>query len=270
MKRCELTRFTTRQPAEDLEFILRGSGISAVVEALPGSGNGTGPAWRVLVPEEQLERARAIQREEEPARIAPPEAPARPPPLYWTVALMVVNLVVWIAMEGSGGSESREVLLRFGACYAPLLPAEWWRTITATFLHIGLRHLLANMFSLAILGPAVMGIWGVGRTYIVYLAAGVAGNWLSFALAPTRAVKAGASGCVFGLLGNLAGSRIRGVSGQSRRFKTWHVIAMLVAFYGFVVGTGNVDHLAHLGGLLTGGLLAFVLGTGSHTPTRRH
>jgi rhomboid protease GluP len=270
MSLSELARFHTRRQADDLRFILEGGGVPAVIEPVPGAGNGSGPAWAVLVPEEHLERARAILREETPDRPKPLALPIKSPPFYWTLGLVVVNLLVWIAMEGNGGSERRGVLLRFGASHAPRLRAgEWWRTISATFIHIGLRHLLANMFSLVILGPAVMAIWGVGRTYFLYLVAGVAGNWFSFAISPTRSVKAGASGCVLGLLGNLAGARIRGVSGDSR-FKTWHIVAMLVAFYGFVVGVGaHVDHLAHLGGLLGGGLLALALPPPGRLPARR-
>jgi len=268
MSLAELTRFHTRRQADDLRFILEGGGVAALVEPVPGAGNGSGPAWVVLVPEDQLERARAILREETPER-RQPVALLKRPPFYWTLGLVVVNLLVWIAMEGSGGSERRDVLLRFGASHAPRLPAQWWRTISATFIHIGLRHLLANMFSLLILGPPMMAIWGVGRTYFLYLAAGVAGNWVSFVISPTGSVKAGASGCVLGLLGNLAGARVRGVSGPSR-FKTWHIVAMLVAFYGFVVGVGaHVDHLAHLGGLIAGALLAFALPPPGRLPPRR-
>ena len=117
------------------------------------------------------------------------------------------------------------------------------------------------MVTLVVLGPAVLDGWGVGRFYLIHLACGVAGNWVSYLLSPTPAVKAGASGSILGLLGALAGARIRSIRRERRpsRFKTWHIVAMLVAFYGFVIGVGDVDHLAHLGGLLAGVLLAFLL-----------
>jgi rhomboid protease GluP len=271
MTLVELTRLPTRARAEELRFILQGAGITAVVEPRPGD-NGS-PLYGVLVPEGELERARAILEEEglgvEHARPAPRSAPRAP--LYWVVGLVVANLLVWIAMEGSGGSERRQTLLRFGASHAPRLPGEWWRTVTAVFLHIGLRHLLANMFALAILGPAVLNAWGVGRFCFLYVAAGVAGNWISFALSPTAAVKAGASGSILGLLGVLAGTRIRAIRSSTverPRFKTWHILAMLVAFYGFVIGVGHVDHLAHLGGLVVGGLLALLLPPPGRLPPR--
>ena len=272
MTLAELIRLPARARAEELEFILRGGGIAAVVQQISGAGNGSGPEWCVLVPASDLERARQILNEEEPHRVIPLPLQRRRPPLYWTIGLVVVNLAIWIAMEGRGGSERRDVLLRFGASHAPLLRAgQWWRTVSATFLHIGLRHLLANMITLAILNPAVMEAWGVGRTYFMYLLTGVAGNWVSFLLSPTAAVKAGASGCILGLLGVLAGTRIRAIRrGEARRsrFKTWHIAAMLLAFYGFVIGVGPADHLAHLGGLLTGGLLAALLPPQDRLPPR--
>jgi len=274
MSLSELTRLPSRSRAEEAQLILQGGGVPAIIEPIPGAGNGSGPQWRVLVPDEDLPRARQILEEESigPGRVVPLPLPRRRPPLYWTVGVIVANLAVWIAMEGRGGSESRTVLLRFGASYAPLLRAgQWWRTVTATFLHIGLRHLLANMITLAILGPAVMEAWGVGLTYFMYLLAGVAGNWVSFAISPSGAVKAGASGCILGLLGVLAGTRIRDIRGgqaHPSRFKTWHIVAMLVAFYGFVIGVGHADHLAHLGGLLAGGLLAFAMPRPGHLAPR--
>lgn len=274
MSLSELTRLPSRSRAEEAQLILQGGGVPAIIEPVPGAGNGSGPEWRVLVPDEDLRRARQILDEESigPERVVPLPPPGRRPPLYWTVGVIVANVAVWLALEGRGGSERRAVLLRFGASYAPLLRAgQWWRTVTATFLHIGLRHLLANMITLAILGPAVMEAWGVGRTYFMYLVAGVAGNWASFGISPGGAVKAGASGCILGLLGVLAGTRIRDIRARRAhpsRFKTWHIIAMLVAFYGFVVGVGHADHLAHLGGLLAGGLLAFALPRPGHLAPR--
>ena len=268
----ELIRYPARRPAEELQFVLRGGGVPSSLVRV--GANGSGPYHAVLVPADRLDEARAILEEEglgaaRPAAAAAAEAltpPPGAPGLHWVVGLIVINLLVWIAMEGSGGSERHDLLLRFGASHAPhLREGQWWRTVSAVFIHIGLRHLLANMITLALLGPPVLRAWRVGRFTFMYLAAGLAGNWLSFALSPTIAVKAGASGAILGLLGVLAGTRIRAIrapesSPGASRFKVWHIIAMLVAFYGFVIGVGGtVDHLAHIGGLLAGCLLALVL-----------
>lgn len=269
----ELARFSSEQEAEGLGFTLESAGIPTRVVSVWEADRGAGWQWCLLVPPSSADRARAILAEEVPAE---PPAPARvaevvplpvatpaPPRLHWVVGLMVVNLLVWIAMEGSGGSESRATLLRFGASFGPgVLSGRLWLLVTALFLHIGLKHLLANMASLAVLGPAVLKGFGLGRFYAMYLAAGLAGNLVSFALSPGPTVKAGASGAILGLLGILAGDRIREIRrprATPSRFKTWHIAAMLVAFYGFVVGTGPADHLAHLGGLGAGIVLGLLV-----------
>ena len=257
----ELTRLRSRQAADGLRFTLGAAGIAARVDPVIVVNGERRAEWAVMVPEDQLEPARLILEEEGPERLAEPGAAPAPgprPALHWVVGLVVINLLVWLAMEGSGGSESRATLLRFGASLAEeLRQGQWWRSITAVFIHIGPKHLLANMATLIIFGPPVLRRWGVGRFYLMYLAAGMAGNWVSFALSPSAAVKAGASGAILGLLGVLAGTRIRQIRAPQptdppSRFKTWHIVAMVIAFYGFVVGVGPADHLAHLGGLLAG------------------
>jgi len=269
----ELARFASEREAEEAAFTLQAAGIAVEILHLPGD-NGS-PRFALPVGEGDLDRAAAILAEEgkddlSRARAAreaeshPEVGGGRRRPFYWVVALAVANLAAFIALEGSGGSESRRTLLRFGASYAPALRAgEWWRTVTAVFLHIGARHLLANLISLLVFGAATLRTLGLGRFYALYLASGVAGNWLSFWLDPGASVKAGASGAIFGLLGVLAAARIRGLRaltalGVQARFKTWHVVAAVLAFLSFVVGSGPVDHAAHLGGLLSGALLTFL------------
>jgi membrane associated rhomboid family serine protease len=238
----------------------------------------------VRVPQRQLAWARQVQAEEaeEPAAHAATSAvepaPRSRPGLYWVVGLALVNVLVWWAMEAQGGhgggSERYDVLLRFGASHAPsVLHGAVWRTVTAIFLHIGLKHLLGNTISLLVFGPAVLRAWGAARFFFAYLVCGAAGNWLSLAVSPTMAVKAGASGAILGLLGVLAGARIRRLrtpgSHGRERLKTWHVLAMLAAFYGFTIGIGPVDHLAHIGGLAAGLGLAFILPPPGRLPRRR-
>ena len=252
----ELTRVLRRKEAEGLVFTLQNVGIQTHIAPSRGNNGQSGLQWVISVRADKLDRAQKIL-EEEAVGLAPViPLPQKPPALYWAVGLVVLNVVVWIAMEShSGGSEAISTLSRFGASQAPLvLGGAWWRLITAVFLHVGLKHLLGNMFTLSLFGPPVLRQWGVGRFYFMYLLTGVAGNLVSLALSPTRAFKAGASGAILGLLGVLAGARIRAIRspGPPSRFKTWHIVAMIVAFYGFVVGVGPADHLAHLGGLLAG------------------
>jgi rhomboid protease GluP len=258
----ELARLSSAREAEELSFTLRAVGIATIVEVVSAEGNGSGAQWSLSVAAAQLAQAQQILTEErEPVPAAPVERPQARAGLYWVVGLALVTTLVWWVMEGQrGGSESVQVLLRFGASHRPhVAQGQWWRLVTAIFLHIGLRHLLANLAALLIFGTAVLRAWGVGRFTLGYVLSGVAGNVLSLALSSTLAVKAGASGAILGLLGILAALRIRSVRVPGRqRLRPWHIVAMVVAFYGFVVGVGPADHLAHVGGLLAGAALGFV------------
>ncbi|MCA9670498.1 MAG: rhomboid family intramembrane serine protease [Myxococcales bacterium] len=265
----EVARTPWPRVAEELGFVLSSVGIEPTVARVADG------QLVIAVPDEQLARAREVVAEELAEQAARREReqrarsgeqpaerlPTNKVPLYWLVALLVANVCAFIALEGSGGSTNTKTLLALGASHTPALPAQWWRTVTAVFLHIGALHLLANSLSLVVFGAFALQTWGKGRFYVIYLLSGAIGNWVSFAVAGSGAVKAGASGAILGILGGLAGDRIRaGIAGEDRRYKTWHVLAMLVAYYGFAVGTsGRVDHAAHLGGLAAGAALALML-----------
>jgi|GEM_PF-6354382 membrane associated rhomboid family serine protease len=262
----ELISTRSRIRASELELLLKSQGIDVVVRSIPGD-NGS-PHFALSVPEASLEQARQVIAEvRQEASAAPRKRPlsrqtsAKIWP--WLYGLIVTNIVIWLYVEMNGGSEVRKNLVRFGASYAPAIKnGQWWRTFSAMFLHIGARHLLGNMVTLGVFGALSLPIWGPFRFFALYLFSGLAGNWLSFFLAPHPSAKAGASGAILGLLGSMAGARIHGIKMGNSRFKTWHVIAALIAFYGFMLGDGNVDHLAHLGGLLGGLVLALVLAPG--------
>ena len=278
----ELIRLKTPREAEGLQFTLTSVGVEARVGVIYVSNGERVKLWAVTVPRQQLEQARRILDEEgvpnaeQAARAARVAESGQPPSrLHWVVGLVVVNLMVWLAMEGNGGSETRDTLLRFGSSLASAIFAgEWWRMLTAVFIHIGPKHLLANMFTLLIFGPPVARAWGVGRFYFIYMLAGVVGNWVSFGLSPSDFAKAGASGAILGLLGVLAGTRIRHIrkpdpTAPPSRFKSWHIVATVIAYYGFVVGVGPSDHLAHVGGLLAGAVAALLLPMPGSLPPRR-
>jgi rhomboid protease GluP len=136
------------------------------------------------------------------------------------------------------------------------------------FVHIGPRHLLGNVATLLVLGPALAAALGAGRFAFIYVLAGAAGNALSYLVAPPDMVSAGASGAILGVLGALGGQRLRFTS--SARFRAWQVIAALLAYLGIAVGAEpGVDTMAHLGGLAAGFVLGLVVPPLDEAPTRR-
>ena len=183
----------------------------------------------------------------------------RPVPV---LALIALNIAAFIAAEITGPTQSSQVLIRVGALYTPAVRAgEYWRFITAMFLHSGIRHLLNNMLTLYILGELLLRETGVVRFLLFYFGGGLAGNLAEYALSLARGeniVAVGASGAVFSLMGALLAvliknrGRIRGMTSQRML-----VFIGLSVYFGFTAE--NVANAAHLGGLAAGFVLAMLL-----------
>ncbi len=188
----------------------------------------------------------------------------------WIVlALAAVIAAAFVAEELAGGSQTRNVLLAFGATRpAHVRAGEWWRLVTALFVHIGPRHVLANVATLLVLGPALAAALGAGRFAFVYVVAGAAGNALSYRYMPPDIVSAGASGAILGVLGALGGQRLRFAA--SARYRGWQVVAALLAYLAIAVGAApEVDTFAHLGGLVAGLALGAIIPPPALVPTAR-
>ncbi len=183
-----------------------------------------------------------------------------------TVALLVVNVLVWIAQEATGGSQNTENLIDFGAKSGPLIACgHWWRLITPMFLHIGFFHLLANSFGLFIFGGMVERIFGSVAFAVIYLVAGVLGNlfsyWADIGIYHSTPIGAGASGAVFGIVGAFGSYLLlnRHVLGQMGRQAMMSVLFIVGINFVLGITLSGVDNMAHLGGLFGGALLALVI-----------
>jgi rhomboid protease GluP len=176
-----------------------------------------------------------------------------------TQLLIGANVAVFIAMLTTGRFEASDVLLRFGAL-PPILPRDqWWRLFTAMFVHVGMFHLLFNMWALAIFGPSIEQRYGRARFLALYLAAGLLGSAASLAFT-AGGVRAGASGGVFGILGAWIGFfvRHRSARGASDQLRSLFFLVAINLFIG-VSFRGRIDNFAHLGGLAGGFIVASVL-----------
>jgi rhomboid protease GluP len=186
----------------------------------------------------------------------------------WTYVLMTINLLVFVAMIVYGqvvfntwnGPENLQVLVIFGAKVNELIVrGEYWRLFTAMFIHIGVLHLLFNLYALYLFGPMVEGYYGNSRFLIIYLLGGLFGSLASFAFSP--AISAGASGAIFALAGAITvyflkyhenfGQRGRAIL-QNMAF-----IIVINLIFGFV-GRG-IDNWGHIGGLIGGAVVAWGL-----------
>ena len=112
-----------------------------------------------------------------------------------TVVLLTIQVTLFILMTlyglangyGLDGTTQTQILVKFGAMYAPLVAmGEYWRLITPIFLHIGLVHLILNSFFLYFAGKELEAMMGRIPFLIFYLLSGLSGNLLSFAFGPMQ------------------------------------------------------------------------------------
>ncbi|KJS54187.1 hypothetical protein VM98_20775 [Streptomyces rubellomurinus subsp. indigoferus] len=178
-----------------------------------------------------------------------------------TKLLIGVNLAVWVLAAyvlnpklGQVWSLYSVGALRGGPEGIAEGPDQWYRLLTATFLHLEWWHIGTNMLALLILGPALEQALGRLRFLALYLLAGLGGSVFAFLVDGDWLGSLGASGAIFGLIGAqvVLQLRTRGPLGP--------VLALLV--FNAVVTfsrTDIIDWRAHLGGLLMGALVAFGL-----------
>lgn len=185
---------------------------------------------------------------------------------FATTMILVVNFALFAATalfsmrsgnEGAIMGIDGQTLYLFGAKYPDaILAGQWWRLITAGFLHGGLFHILMNSWVLFDLGAQVEEIYGSARLVVFYFLATVGGFAASTFF--SRSLSVGASAGLFGLIGvmlalgvgqrNPMGAAIRGM------YIRWIV-------YGTLIGLMfNVDHSAHFGGLAAGFLGGYLSG----------
>lgn len=182
-----------------------------------------------------------------------------------TRALVGINATVFVAMALSGVSLAEPTvgqLLKWGANFGPLsLGAEPWRLLASNYLHIGIMHILFNMWCLWELGNLAERIFD-GWTYVLtYTMCGVAGSLASLWWHPL-VIGAGASGAIFGLAGALITALYLGKlpipkQAVQRTMRSLLMFAGYNLFFG-AVGAG-IDNSAHLGGLVCGLALGAVL-----------
>jgi rhomboid protease GluP len=180
------------------------------------------------------------------------------PRVVVTPVLVLLNVLVFIGMVASGADvmdPKIEDLVNWGANFGPqTLDGEWWRLLSAAFVHIGAVHLALNMLVLAGIGPMVERMLGGPAFALVYVASALGGSLASLLWNPVM-VSAGASGAVFGAFGGLLGVLLvqrRSVPPAAHALLKQNGIGFLG--YNLVIGflLPNVDFAAHIGGLLFG------------------
>lgn len=182
---------------------------------------------------------------------------------YVTIGLAAVNIMVYLILEFLGDTENALFIAEHGGMSPEFIRYnnQWWRILTAGFIHFGISHLANNMLVFCCVGLRLEPALGHLKMFLLYLFSLVGGGLLSYVMmlhTGDYAVSAGASGAVFGTIaallwvviwhrGRFEGLTVRGMFGM----------LALSLYYGF--STIGVDNWCHLGGAIAGFIAAIIL-----------
>ena len=180
-----------------------------------------------------------------------------------TMVLIGINVILFLIEVAKGKGGFYEIgtgtVYELGGLWGPAVHegGDWWRTISAGFLHFGIVHIALNMYLLFILGRLLEPAIGSVRFVFIYFASLLAGSFLALAIEP-HSVGAGASGAIFGILGATfviaRGRKLDAMAGQLGGL----ILLNLV----FTFAVGHISIGAHLGGLAGGALCGLLIAAG--------
>ena len=187
---------------------------------------------------------------------------------FTTIILLLVNFGLFVATllmtmksaSGGGGlfaGIDMRVLRLFGAKDTFfIVQGEWWRLVTAGFLHAGVFHIFMNSWVLFDLGMMAEQTFGTSRFLVIYFVSSVFGFIASMYWSP-YAISVGASAAVCGLIGAMIAHGYRSGSGFGSFYIRW---AVLIIVIGLMPGF-HIDNAAHIGGMAAGFVIAYFAGT---------
>jgi membrane associated rhomboid family serine protease len=165
-------------------------------------------------------------------------------------AIIVINIAVYLWEE----TNFTNIVERFALWpNAVHYEHQWYRLITAAFMHANFEHILFNMITLAIVGPPVEAELGRSRFVGVYLASALGGSVCSYLLGPINELGLGASGAIFGIMGAYF------VLARRNRWDVSTIAALIVVNLVISFSDPSIDWRAHVGGLITGAAVGFGL-----------
>lgn len=182
-----------------------------------------------------------------------------------TMSIIVINIVMYIVTvylsyvypNESIYSSYTNALILLGAKVNELISAgEYYRLISSMFLHGGILHLAVNMYSLYAMGPIVEKLYGKTKYIILYFTAGICSSIFSYIF--STSISIGASGAIFGLLGAVL---VFAIKSKGKTGSAFIKNILSVIFVNIFIGMTlpNIDNFGHIGGLLGGILISFLV-----------
>jgi len=179
---------------------------------------------------------------------------------YVTPIIIDINVLVFILMAFSGISllePSTKDLIAWGANLRGItLSGQWWRLLTNTFLHIGVLHILLNMYALLYIGILLEPYLGKFRFASAYLFTGILASLTSIYWHPMT-VSAGASGAIFGMYGVFLAMLTTNIIDKKTRSALFASIGVFVVFNLMNGVKAGIDNAAHIGGLISGLIIGY-------------
>jgi len=182
---------------------------------------------------------------------------------------VAVGLLLIGFFAATGTRASRSVWFeRGGAAAERIVAGEWWRTVTALTLHADAPHLVGNAAASVLLVGAVSHELGPGLGLWLLLLAGAGGNALTAVAHGAHHNSVGASTAMFGAIGILAATRVVSRGRRPVARKLWMVVAASLALLALLGTSPDADLLAHLFGLLLGGVMGLATAPALRRPLR--
>ncbi|MBS1566772.1 MAG: rhomboid family intramembrane serine protease [Bacteroidetes bacterium] len=193
---------------------------------------------------------------------------------FATPIIIELNILVFIAMVIAGVSfiaPDTIDILKWGGNFKPYVMAgQWWRLFSSMFVHFGILHLAFNMYALFYIGVYLEPLLGRTKFIVSYLAVGLFSSLVSTWWHGSGAVSAGASGAIFGLYGIFLALLTTNIVENEARKSLLQSIIVFIAynlFFGFT--SKLVDNSAHIGGLLSGFIIGYILYLSFREPSRK-
>lgn len=181
---------------------------------------------------------------------------------YVTSILLDVNIIMFLLLVFSGVhiiSPNGMELLEWGANRrSETTGGDWWRLVSSMFLHGGIMHLLMNVYGLVIAAFFVEPIFGRLKYFILYFVSGICGSLASIYWYENT-ISVGASGAIFGLYGAILGLLLTNAFPKDGKKGIFMFVGPYVGVSLLFGLTDGIDNAAHIGGLVSGAILAIIL-----------
>ena len=180
-----------------------------------------------------------------------------------TYILIVLNVAVYAYTSFAGGdfpNTSINMLLEYGQVNDLVINSGYYyQLFTSLFIHADITHIVGNMLFLLIFGLRGEEMFSIAEYLFIYFLGGLTGNVLSLLLLPSTTISVGASGAIFAMFGAT-------IIYARRSYRQSIISALIYAFFLLFLSSGiGVNNFAHLGGLVAGLVIGYVLAT-RHKP----